>query len=60
MIESRKGVDDKAIEALGIKNATIKWNLSPEELAEISIEEGLAKRASNGAINVSTGEFTGR
>ena len=34
MIESRKGVDDKAIEALGIKNATIKWNLSPEELAE--------------------------
>jgi len=60
MIESRKGIDDKAIDALGIKDADIKWNLSPEELAEISIEKGLAKRASSGAINVSTGEFTGR
>jgi len=49
-----------ALSALGITNATVHWNLSPEKLAEISIEQGLAKKASNGAINISTGEFTGR
>ena len=60
MLESEITGRNDAIEALGIKNATIHWNLSPDKLAEISIEQGLAKRASNGAINVSTGEFTGR
>jgi len=48
------------IEAMGIKDALINWNLAPEKLAEIAIEKENAKRASSGAINVSTGEFTGR
>jgi len=60
MLESEITERKEAIEALGIKNATIHWNLSPDELADISIEQGLAKKASSGAINVSTGEFTGR
>jgi phosphoenolpyruvate carboxykinase (ATP) len=60
MSESEIADKSNAIEALGIKDATAHWNLSPEKLAEISIEQGLAKRASSGAINVSTGEFTGR
>ena len=60
MSETNFSEKNGPIESMGIKDATVHWNLSPEELAEISIEQGLAKRASNGAINVSTGEFTGR
>jgi len=51
---------NRALEALGIKNATIHWNLPPEKLEEIAIAKGMATRASNGAICVSTGKFTGR
>lgn len=60
MLESQITERNDAITALGIKDAIIHWNLSPDKLADISIEQGLAKKASSGAINVSTGEFTGR
>jgi phosphoenolpyruvate carboxykinase (ATP) len=60
MLESEISAKTEAIESLGIKDATVHWNLSPDQLAETSINQGLAKRASSGAINVSTGEFTGR
>ena len=49
-----------ALENLGIINAKEHWNLSPNDLEAISIDLGQAKKASSGAINVSTGEFTGR
>ncbi len=45
---------------LGIKDATVHWNLSSEELARISVEKGMAQDTSTGAIAVNTGEFTGR
>ena len=45
---------------LGINSGTIYWNLSSEELTKIAIEKKQAILTSNGAINVSTGEFTGR
>ena len=45
---------------LGINSGTIYWNLSSEELTKIAIEKNQAFLTSNGAINVSTGEFTGR
>jgi phosphoenolpyruvate carboxykinase (ATP) len=45
---------------LGIKDATEHWNLSPEELASISIENNLGIKASNGALAINTGKFTGR
>ncbi len=48
------------IEAYGIKNSVVNWNLSPKELADIAVEKGQAKLADNGAISVNTGEFTGR
>ena len=51
---------DTSLGQLGIHNAQVKWNLPPDELEEIAIESGEAKRASSGAIGVSTGEFTGR
>jgi len=49
-----------SVEDLGIKNATTNWNLPANELAQISVDKGQAKRNSTGAINVNTGKFTGR
>ena len=45
---------------LGISDVNIHWNLSPEKLASLSIEQEQAKLTSFGAISVNTGEFTGR
>ena len=60
MTETGKRANNATISDLGIKNATAHWNLSPEKLAGISIEKGQATLTSNGAININTGEFTGR
>lgn len=60
MINKGKKGTDSSIENLGIKNATVNWNLSSEELSEISVNKGQAKLTSTGAIAVDTGEFTGR
>jgi len=49
-----------SVSDLGIKDATVHWNLSSEELARISVEKGMAQETSTGAITVHTGEFTGR
>ncbi|UII31566.1 phosphoenolpyruvate carboxykinase (ATP) [Fulvivirga ulvae] len=49
-----------SVEKLGIKDSTAHWNLSPEKLAEIAVEEGQAVKTASGAISVDTGEFTGR
>ena len=60
MTETGKRANNATISDLGIKNATAHWNLSPEELARIAIEKGQATLTSTGAININTGEFTGR
>ena len=60
MINKGNSGNNASIENLGIKNATVYWNLSSEELSKISVEKGLAKETSSGAITVDTGEFTGR
>ena len=51
---------NKKLENYGIKNATIHWNLSPEKLTEATLEKGLGKLSSTGALAINTGEFTGR
>jgi phosphoenolpyruvate carboxykinase (ATP) len=48
------------LEYLGIKGAKENWNLSPDELSKITVEKGQGKLASNGALAINTGEFTGR
>lgn len=52
--------NNPSLDYLNIKNSTIHWNLSPAELAQISIDKKMAMKADNGAISVNTGEFTGR
>jgi len=49
-----------SLEQYGIKNAQVKYQLSPEELQASVLEKGQGKVASSGAIAVNTGEFTGR
>lgn len=48
------------VENYGIKNATVNWNMSPEDLDKIAVDLGQAQMTSTGAITVNTGEFTGR
>jgi len=48
------------LEQYGIKNALVRYQLSPEELHNITIEKGQGVEASTGALAVNTGEFTGR
>ncbi|MGB6267426.1 MAG: phosphoenolpyruvate carboxykinase (ATP) [Olleya sp.] len=49
-----------ALEQYGIKNAQVKYQLSPEDLHDLTIEKGQGQEASSGALAVNTGEFTGR
>ncbi|NVK03806.1 MAG: phosphoenolpyruvate carboxykinase (ATP) [Flavobacteriia bacterium] len=48
------------LSGLGIKDAQVHWNLSPDTLSQISVDNNMAVRANSGAIAVNTGEFTGR
>jgi len=41
-------------------NTNVKWNLSPNEIERICIQEGSAKKTNLGAISIDTGKFTGR
>jgi len=49
-----------SLEKYGIKNADVKYQLSPDELHDIAIKKGQAVEASSGALAVNTGKFTGR
>lgn len=49
-----------SLTSYGIVNANVHYQLSPGELHEITIEKGMGKEASSGALAVNTGEFTGR
>ena len=49
-----------SLNSLGIKNATIRYQLTSEELHNETIEKEQGVTSSLGAIAVNTGEFTGR
>lgn len=49
-----------SLEQYGIENTNVRYQLSPEELSEITAEQGLGKMTSYGAVSVNTGKFTGR
>jgi phosphoenolpyruvate carboxykinase (ATP) len=49
-----------ALEKYGIRNAQVQYQLSPEELHDITIEKGQGVESASGALAVNTGEFTGR
>ena len=49
-----------SLENLGIKNANVRYQLTPNELHDITIEKGQGVESDTGALAVNTGEFTGR
>lgn len=49
-----------SLEHLGIKDANVKYQLSPDELHDITIEKGQGVESDMGALAINTGEFTGR
>jgi len=44
----------------GINNATVHYQLEPQELHKITVKNGMGKTASSGALSINTGTFTGR
>tara|TARA_R110000796_G_scaffold250788_4_gene380674 strand:+ start:27200 stop:28807 length:1608 start_codon:yes stop_codon:yes gene_type:complete len=44
----------------GINAENVHYQLSPDELQEITLEKGMGKVASSGTLAIDTGEFTGR
>jgi phosphoenolpyruvate carboxykinase (ATP) len=48
------------LEQYGIKNAKIQYNLSSDELHDLTIAKGQGVESASGALAVNTGEFTGR
>jgi len=50
----------QSIADVGIKDATVHWNLKSHALAEISVEKEMGIFSNTGALAVDTGEFTGR
>lgn len=49
-----------SLDHLGIKDAQVHYQLSPDELHDMTIRLGQGVEASSGALAVNTGEFTGR
>lgn len=49
-----------SLRSYGIKHDNFQYQLSPDELHDITLEKGMGKEASSGALAVNTGEFTGR
>lgn len=49
-----------SLEGLGIKKANVHYQLSPDELHDITIKKGQGVESSTGALAINTGEFTGR
>ncbi|NAY92024.1 phosphoenolpyruvate carboxykinase (ATP) [Muricauda sp. JGD-17] len=49
-----------SLQPYGIQHENVRYQLSPDELHDLTIEEGMGKEAFSGALAVSTGEFTGR
>ncbi|MGL5113043.1 MAG: phosphoenolpyruvate carboxykinase (ATP) [Flavobacterium sp.] len=49
-----------SLKELGIENATIHYQLSPEELHHLTIAKGQGLENATGALAINTGTFTGR
>lgn len=55
-----QGTKSISLEALGINNADVHYQLSPDELHAITLASGQGVESSTGALAINTGEFTGR
>ncbi|MDC6365466.1 MULTISPECIES: phosphoenolpyruvate carboxykinase (ATP) [Flavobacteriaceae] len=49
-----------SLESYGIQHSNFHYQLSSDDLHNLTLEKGMGKQASSGALAVNTGEFTGR
>ncbi len=60
MVTNTQTTKSISLDALGIHDAEVHYNLTPDQLHELTKTLGQGVEASSGAIAVNTGEFTGR
>jgi len=60
MVDNTRTSKTISLENYGIKNAKVNYQLSPDQLHEITINKEQGVESSSGALAVNTGEFTGR
>lgn len=60
MVNHTESTKTISLEKYGIKNARVQYQLTPDQLHDVTIEKGQGKEAASGALAVNTGEFTGR
>ncbi|QLG45681.1 phosphoenolpyruvate carboxykinase (ATP) [Costertonia aggregata] len=60
MNTSKKTTKTISLKNYGISHDNIKYQLTPSQLHDITLQKGMGKEASSGALAVNTGEFTGR
>lgn len=60
MVNSSHATKTISLEKYGIRNATVHYQLTPDELHKITLDKKQGVEASSGALAVNTGEFTGR
>ena len=60
MVDHTQTTKSISLDQYGIINAKVQYQLSPQELHDLTIAKGQGVEASSGALAVNTGEFTGR
>lgn len=60
MLANKQTTKSLSLEKYGINNATAHYQLSPEELHRITLDNNQGVESASGALAVNTGEFTGR
>jgi phosphoenolpyruvate carboxykinase (ATP) len=60
MTSSNPSTQSISLFSYGIESKHIHYQLAPDVLHEMTIERGMGKEASSGALAINTGEFTGR
>jgi phosphoenolpyruvate carboxykinase (ATP) len=60
MTTSKPRTRTVSLKDYGINSNSIRYQLTPEELHRATLEKGMGRQASSGALVVGTGEFTGR
>lgn len=60
MIILEKSPKTVSLNSYGITHGNIAYQLSSSELHNITLEKGMGKEASSGALAIDTGDFTGR
>jgi phosphoenolpyruvate carboxykinase (ATP) len=60
MVDHTQNTKTISLETYGIKGAKVNYQLSPDELHNLTIAKDQGVESSSGALAVNTGEFTGR